>query len=304
MRHEHLAGRVGVLAVFAAGLLVSCGCRQQEPDYAYDKNLGDAPGELMPLAVSPANPRILEDQKGVTAETPGPAKRRVATEAGEEAEEAKPTGRRTRRPGGRTDRPSGPAQDQPPSAEKAAKDGGPTDVTKKAAASPLAARAQQFVQSLAGGKFEEAAKGFGPQMRQAMPVAQLQTVWQGVIAQLGPFKATQPGTEAQEGRLTAVFVPTEFTRGVVRVKVVYDQNGAMAGLWLEPPGGLPTAATAPTVPAGRVPAAESPPTRAPAKPPATKTPPKPAPKKAPAGPATKKPTAETPGKKAGRRPGF
>jgi hypothetical protein len=49
-----------------AGISAVCGCRQQPPEPTHNRNLGDQPGELMPVAVSPADPRILQDQSGVT----------------------------------------------------------------------------------------------------------------------------------------------------------------------------------------------------------------------------------------------
>lgn len=61
--------RTPVVGIVLMGLLVvAVGCRQEPPEPRFNRNLGDAPGELMPVRTAAADPRILEDQTGVQQE--------------------------------------------------------------------------------------------------------------------------------------------------------------------------------------------------------------------------------------------
>lgn len=68
MRTARLLGITGGLGWVLTGLVFVSACNESAPPPRYNTNLGDKPGELMPVSVSPADPGILQDQKGVTEE--------------------------------------------------------------------------------------------------------------------------------------------------------------------------------------------------------------------------------------------
>jgi hypothetical protein len=82
------------------GVMAWPGCREQPPQYANERELGDADergrggksGVLMPVNVGPADKRILEDQTGVKEETFGGGRRIEGAAKGEAqpADEGKP----------------------------------------------------------------------------------------------------------------------------------------------------------------------------------------------------------------------
>jgi hypothetical protein len=76
-----------------AGVMACGGCREQPQQGPLDRNLGDKPGELMPVAVAPADKRILDDQSSVTEQTFGQGRRSELTPGGTNEGEAGRRGR-------------------------------------------------------------------------------------------------------------------------------------------------------------------------------------------------------------------
>lgn len=105
----------------------------------------------------------------------------------------------------------------------------------------LEARGRHFVELLVKGNYPEAYKQFDSTMKSAMPEAKLREVWTALPAQLGPFKRII-GTRLEKAPpYFAVYVTTEFEKATVDIKVVYNSDNEVSGLWF-----VPTQAQSPT----------------------------------------------------------
>jgi hypothetical protein len=100
----------------------------------------------------------------------------------------------------------------------------------------LADAGGQFVNRLAKEDFAAAVAQFNPRMTKALPEARLRTTWQDTVKQFGPYqKQLRTRTKEQAG-YHAVLVTCQFERATLDVKVVYDAQNRVTGLWLVPSG--------------------------------------------------------------------
>jgi hypothetical protein len=111
---------------------------------------------------------------------------------------------------------------------------GSTQNPSSSSASPVAPKAEQFVDLLAKGDYPAATASFDATMKQAMPAAKLQEAWQGLIAQAGAFQKRTAVRTAQEQGFDAAYVTCQFAKGPVDVKVVFSASGEISGLWFVP----------------------------------------------------------------------
>jgi len=276
--------RAVVIGLSLAGLAVLSGCRERSAEPARNRNLGDEAGELMPVAVAPADPRILEDQKSVTAE----GGRRPSGKKAKEEEETSEEGDAKPKPGSLSDlakkakdKGKGPekakggslAELAKKAKEKIEKDKKPekskaealAELTKQATqgkkGTPTTAKAEQFIGRLAKGQFDAVVKEFAPEMVKTLPAKKLKGMWGGLVSQLGALRSAGPGVEQKAGALTIVNVPCKFARATLHATVTYDQKGKVAGLGFGPPA-APGAEPA-TKPAGKPSAKKASPKKAP-----------------------------------------
>jgi dienelactone hydrolase len=99
--------------------------------------------------------------------------------------------------------------------------------------------AQAFIDQLAKGDFSGAVSNFDPQMGAAMPEAKMKETWQQLTTQMGPYqKQIGVRTEQQQG-YRIVFVTTQFENAALDVRVVFDAQGKIAGLFFQPAAALP-----------------------------------------------------------------
>lgn len=92
----------------------------------------------------------------------------------------------------------------------------------------------QFVEDLAAGKFTDAVANFDDRMSQAMSADQLKQAWQSIMSQCGSFKKTGETRTTQEAGFDVVFAECQFEKTSLDVKVVFDKEGKIAGLWFVP----------------------------------------------------------------------
>lgn len=98
----------------------------------------------------------------------------------------------------------------------------------------LIAQAKEFVDLLAKGEFAKAVENFDRVMTKAMPKEKLKEVWQAVIQQAGQFKK-QKGTRKETlPKFDVVFVTCEFGKGTLDIKVVFNREKQITGLWFAP----------------------------------------------------------------------
>lgn len=97
-------------------------------------------------------------------------------------------------------------------------------------------QAKVFVALLAAGEFEKASDSFNGTMRKGLPPDKLKQVWQTIEGQFGKFKQTGDIRLETDGKFQSVFVTTEFERGTLATKVVFDAENKIAGLFFVPAG--------------------------------------------------------------------
>ncbi len=100
----------------------------------------------------------------------------------------------------------------------------------------LEAAARYFTALLQEGKYAEAAAMFDPQMAAAFPVAKLKATWEEVIRNVGALQGIKEVRMAQEAGYRIAYVACDFARNPLDMKVVFDAQGRIAGLWFVPPG--------------------------------------------------------------------
>ena len=94
--------------------------------------------------------------------------------------------------------------------------------------------AEQFVELLVKGQFAKAVEGFDTAMKESLPTDKLAQTWRTTTGQAGLFKQ-QLGTRLEKFLGSdIVFVTCEFEKGPMDVKVVYDSNRKVSGLWFLP----------------------------------------------------------------------
>lgn len=91
--------------------------------------------------------------------------------------------------------------------------------------------AQSFVDQLVKGDFATAEASFDDSMKNALPQAKLKETWDQLIAQVGAFqKQTGTRTTVVQGYRT-VFVTCQFEKAAIDVRIVFDAQGKIAGLF-------------------------------------------------------------------------
>jgi hypothetical protein len=102
------------------------------------------------------------------------------------------------------------------------------------APSGLGDKGAEFVTLLADGRYDEAVTWLDPAMAAAMPAAKLEEAWKSLSSK-GPYQGQAGTRTAKEQGFDVVFVTCNFAQGAVDVKVVFDPQGKVGGLWFVPP---------------------------------------------------------------------
>ena len=100
---------------------------------------------------------------------------------------------------------------------------------------PSATRlAETMVDSMAKGDFASATKDFDATMNAVLPAEKLGQSWAQVTAFAGAFKSRTESREAQEAGFQTVHVICRFEKSPIDIKVVFDKDGRVGGLWMNP----------------------------------------------------------------------
>ncbi len=94
--------------------------------------------------------------------------------------------------------------------------------------------ARTFVGFLADGRFQEATGMFDETVAEALPTAKLKAAWDSILRQVGKFEKIAETRAAQESGYRVVYVTCDFADQPLDVKVVFDQDGRISGLWFLP----------------------------------------------------------------------
>lgn len=110
------------------------------------------------------------------------------------------------------------------------------EITPDPAAEARIAAAKDFVNLLIQGQFEQASQAFPPELQPKAPPSMLQEAWSGLLKQLGAYQQITEATPTHELNVDMVYLTTEFAKGSVDLRFVFDQNGKIAGMQFLPAG--------------------------------------------------------------------
>ena len=94
--------------------------------------------------------------------------------------------------------------------------------------------ADRMVDSMAKGDFTSATKDFNANMNSLMSAGRLSQTWAQLTAQAGAFKSHIESREAQEADSKTVSVTCQFEKAPIDIKVAFDKDGKIGGLYFLP----------------------------------------------------------------------
>ncbi|HCG99905.1 MAG: hypothetical protein A2074_05220 [Candidatus Aquicultor primus] len=98
----------------------------------------------------------------------------------------------------------------------------------------LISKAHALVDVLAAEDYALAVKDFDDAMEKALPADKLGAVWKSTVEQAGPFQQRLGERTEQSQGYDIVNVECEFEKSDIDVRVVYDRDGKIAGLFFKP----------------------------------------------------------------------
>ena len=93
---------------------------------------------------------------------------------------------------------------------------------------------RQFVEMLASGNYAGVFATFDGTMKGAMPEDKIAEAWQSLQSQVGSFQQIAEVSQKKEQGYDVAYVTCDFEKGKVNVKVVYNANKEVSGLWFVP----------------------------------------------------------------------
>lgn len=102
------------------------------------------------------------------------------------------------------------------------------------ATSSLETRARTFVAELASGQWSHPATTFDAALSNAVPPDQLRAVWQALETSDGAFAGVEDTRVHEEGGYRVVEVVCAFARGKKTLRLVFDREESLAGLFVRP----------------------------------------------------------------------
>lgn len=107
-------------------------------------------------------------------------------------------------------------------------------VSVSCAARDVTGPGREFVEMLVRGDYAAAVAKFDATMKGVMPEAELSKAWLSLLQQAGPFQRIAGVSQTKEQGHDVAYVRCEFEETEVNVKVVYNENMEVAGLWFVP----------------------------------------------------------------------
>lgn len=98
----------------------------------------------------------------------------------------------------------------------------------------LTAKATEFVDLLGKEDFATAVQDFDDVMTRAMPAPKLEGAWKTVVGQAGPFQRQVRTRAARDKGFDIIVVTCRFQKATIDVKVVFNQQQQITGLWFAP----------------------------------------------------------------------
>jgi len=97
----------------------------------------------------------------------------------------------------------------------------------------IAPIAKTFVEGFLNKDFVKVTGHFGNSMKRAMPEKEIEKAVDETLAKMGPFKRTTGYRTRRSMGYLAVYVRCEFEKKAADIKVVFDKQNLVCGLWLE-----------------------------------------------------------------------
>jgi len=99
------------------------------------------------------------------------------------------------------------------------------------------ARAREIVRFIAAGDYAAAVETFDGTMQEAMPADQLEQAWDSLLGKAGPFQEISGVRISTAGGYETAFVTCRFENSSTDIKVVFDRDMKVAGLFFVPTQG-------------------------------------------------------------------
>jgi hypothetical protein len=93
---------------------------------------------------------------------------------------------------------------------------------------------KEFVEMLIKGDYAAAVAKFDGTMKGVMPEEKLAQAWLSLLQQVGAFERIDGVSQKKEQGYDVVYVTCTFERAGVNVKVVYNTDKEVSGLWFVP----------------------------------------------------------------------
>ncbi len=103
------------------------------------------------------------------------------------------------------------------------------------AAETIESKTTRLVEALSKKRFDVVDQTFDETMRAALPPEKLQVVWQSVEKSAGSFERIESIDVAEKDAHKIALAKTKFERATLVVRVVFDGEGKVAGLFFQPP---------------------------------------------------------------------
>ena len=97
----------------------------------------------------------------------------------------------------------------------------------------LEAMADEFVDFLVAGDYAACVAKFEEIMTRAMQEEKLRESWERLQRGVGDYKERLGVKVTRQQGFDVVYVPTQFEKRLMNIKIVYDEDGAVSGLWFE-----------------------------------------------------------------------
>jgi len=95
-------------------------------------------------------------------------------------------------------------------------------------------RAVTIVADLAEGRWEEARRDFNAKMSEALDASRLAEAWARMASLVGSYEGMGEPFAHRVADHGVVEIPLRFEAGEATARVVFDEEGKVAGLWLRP----------------------------------------------------------------------
>jgi hypothetical protein len=105
---------------------------------------------------------------------------------------------------------------------------------QKVEAPELTGAAKDFVGLLAKGDYTDAVTKFDDTMKGVMPAGELENAWQSLLGEAGPFQKIIGVEQKKQEGYDIVRVTCAFEKAELIVKVVYNSQKQVSGLWFLP----------------------------------------------------------------------